>query len=104
MEVNDDEPGCEEGYPVSDIPSRFGSDPYVLEDFEKSSIEDIRKCLTHGYQDSTEIEEHLAFLEHLDRKLRLILQSEQKEGLTNLELAQKIKEIESLCMRLSKLL
>ncbi len=93
-----------EGYPVSEVKNRYGLRPYRLELYEEKGILEIKGILSrrNGYADFEMVEQHLAYLESLAKKLNLILQGEEREGLLNLELRQRVGEIRSLCLELSR--
>lgn len=92
-----------EGYPVSEVKSRYGLRQYRLEEYERQSVEEIsRLLLKSGYHDPDVIQQHLVYLESLSKKLNLILSTEEREGLLNLELRNVVGEIRNLCLELSK--
>ncbi len=95
-----------QGYPISEIKTRYGlKQPYKLEEYEQSSINEIKKLILKKkcYRDPEIAEQHLVYLESLAKKLNMILASEEREGLLNLELKQQMAEIRSLCVELAKL-
>ncbi len=92
-----------EGYPVSEVRARYGLKPYKLEGYELNSINEISHLLKkRNYGDPEIIEQHLIYLESLSKKLNIILSTEEKEGLMNLELRQSVGEIRNLCLELAK--
>ncbi len=92
-----------EGYPVSEVKARYGLKPYRLEEYEIHSIKEISSLIKKkNYNDSEVISQHLIYLESLSKKLNLIIATEEKEGLLNLELRQTIGEIRALCIELAK--
>ncbi|MBI2574744.1 hypothetical protein HYV82_02570 [Candidatus Woesearchaeota archaeon] len=92
-----------EGYPVSEVKTRYGLKPYRIEDYEERSIDEVRAMLARkrGYTDVETIEQHLSFMESLAKKLNLILASEEREGIMNLELRQCINDIKNCCVQLT---
>ncbi len=97
--------GSEIGYPLSDIPRRYGPVPYLLKDYEIHSVEDVRKCLKRKKRyDKLLAEEHLVFLESLAKKITMIMSVEEKEQLTNYELKGQLDDICGLCMKLNEII
>ncbi len=92
-----------EGYPVSEVKTRYGLKPYRIEDYEQRSIEEVQAMLARkrGYTDLETIEQHLSFMESLAKKLNLILASEEREGIMNLEMRQCINDIKNCCVQLA---
>lgn len=92
-----------EGYPVSEVKTRYGLKPYRIEDYEERSIEEVKAMLARkrGYTDLETTEQHLSFMESLAKKLTLILASEEREGIMNIEIRQCINDIKSCCVQLA---
>lgn len=93
-----------QGYPVSEVKNRYGAQPYRLEPHEQHSIREIKAILNkkNGYRDREMVEQHLSYLESLSKKLTLILASEEREGVMNLELRQVVADIRGCCLQLTK--
>ncbi|MBI3050879.1 hypothetical protein HYY74_00295 [Candidatus Woesearchaeota archaeon] len=93
-----------EGYPVSEVKNRYGANPYRLEDYEEKSLQEIRAMLQklHAYKDVETCEQHLAYLQSLLKKLNLIMATEEREGILNLELRKKSGEIRNCCAQLAQ--
>ncbi|MBI4439218.1 hypothetical protein HY640_04760 [Candidatus Woesearchaeota archaeon] len=93
-----------EGYPVSEVKSRYGVKPYRLESYELDSIREVKSMLASmRYRSRETVEEHIAFMESLVKKLNLIAVTEEREGVMNLELRQSISEVRGLCAQLVEL-
>ncbi len=93
-----------EGYPVSDVKSRYGLKPYRLEEYEEKSFDEVKAMLAkaRGYKDRDTIEQHLYYLESFSKKLNMILSSEEREGIMNLEVRQTLSEVRQCCLQLTK--
>lgn len=92
-----------EGYPVSEVKTRYGLKPYQLEEYEKRSIEEVKAMLSrkNGYRDTETIEQHLVYLQSMAKKLSLLMSSEEREGIMNLEMRRCLDDIKSCCTSLT---
>ena len=93
-----------QGYPVSEVKNRYGAQPYRLEAYETQSINEIKVLLKkkNGYHHREIVEQHLFYLESMSKKMTLILASEEREGVMNLELRQVVADIRNCCLQLTK--
>jgi len=70
--------------------------PFFMEDVDRNSLEDIKRCIEKGYKSKDQVKDHLAFLEKLENKLHEIRTAEESNGVDNTELDEDIKEVRGL--------
>ena len=79
--------------------------PYELEPHERTSIEDIKKCIKlKKYKDAATIKDSLDFIEKLANKMNIAIQSEKKENKTTWELESDINDLKKVFDQLNTLL
>jgi hypothetical protein len=78
---------------------------YELEKHERDSMQEIRKRIKEdSYTNMEEVRDHLELIEDLIEKVKIIIQSEERDGLVNLSLKRDISKIQQLYNDLSRIL
>jgi hypothetical protein len=79
--------------------------PYELEQYERDSIEDIKRMLKKKkYRDKALVQESLEFIEKLANKMNVAINNEKKENKTTWELEADLADVKKLFDQLNTLL
>ena len=91
--------------PDEELLKQLGNRAYKLKPYQKKNIEEITKRLTSGRElTKDELELYLSHLEKLSYELKEILQEEQAEKISNLQLEKELRKVAQLLGQVSSIL
>ena len=92
-------------HPDEEIVKELGDRGYKLKPYEKKNIEEISKDLNSGQEiEKKELEEYQSYLEKFSYELKEILQEEQAERISNLQLEKDLRRVAQLLGQVSSIL
>lgn len=93
-----------EGYLREDNKLRRNEVAYALQFHEINSINEITQRLERGRIKTEHLSQYYAYLDHLEVKLSTIIITEEKEGISNVQLKSDLNNVRNLKRHVSSLL
>lgn len=91
--------------PDEELLNQLGNRAYKLKPYQKKNIDEIEKQLTSGQElTKEELEGYQSYLEKFSYELKEILQEEQAEKISNLQLEKDLRKVAQLLGQVSSIL
>lgn len=92
----------QDGYPISEFSRNFSRKAYGVPDYDVKSLDEIERCVREGkYAERSECDDHIRYLEDLQKGLSMIRMAEEREGIMNWELREVLDRVRKLLLKLS---
>ena len=90
------------GYSISDLSRNYSKKAYNVPDYDINSLEEIERYIKGGkYAEKSECDDHIRYLEGLQKGLAMIRVAEERDGIMNWELREVLDRVRKLIIQLS---